>query len=125
MRQLILFGVIGVTQLVADTLIFYLLLKLSITPWIANSISRFLALLLGFALNGAITFRQPDNTASTSKKSFVRLLILWLVLTFVSSELVTLASHYASDHRLLLAKLGVELVLAFVSFFISKTWVYR
>ena len=37
MRQLVLFGVIGVTQLVADTLIFYLLLKLSITPWIANS----------------------------------------------------------------------------------------
>ncbi|MCR6477832.1 GtrA family protein [Variovorax sp. ZS18.2.2] len=125
MRQLILFGVVGVTQLLADTLIFYLLLELSITPWIANSLSRFLALLLGFVLNGAITFRQPDNTASTSKKSFVRLLILWLALTLVSSELVTLASHHVSGPHLLLAKLGVELVLAFVSFFISKTWVYR
>lgn len=125
MRQLFLFGVVGVTQLVADTLIFYLLLKLSLTPWIANSLSRFLALTLGFALNGAITFRQPDNTTSTSKKSFVRLLILWCVLTLVSSGLVTLASHHVSDHRLLAAKLLVELVLAFVSFLISKTWVYR
>jgi putative flippase GtrA len=125
MRQIILFGVIGVTQLLADSLIFYVLVKLSTPPWIANSTSRFLALLLGFALNGALTFRQADNSSTITKKSFFRLLILWAAMTFVSSELVTLASHHVTDLRLLSVKLTVEFLLAFVSFFISKTWVYR
>lgn len=125
MRQIILFGVIGVAQLLADSLIFFVLVKLSILPWIANSASRFLALLLGFALNGAFTFRQADNSSTITKKSFFRLLILWAILTFVSSELITLTSHHVADLQLLLVKLTVEFILAFVSFFISKTWVYR
>ena len=125
MRQIILFGVIGVSQLLADSLIFYVLVKLSVPPWIANSTSRFLALLLGFVLNGSFTFRRVDNSSTITKKSFFRLLTLWVILTFVSSELVTLASHHLADLRLLLVKLTVEFVLAFVSFFISRTWVYR
>lgn len=125
MRQVLLFGFIGVTQLVADSLIFYLLVKLSVQPWMANSTSRLLALLLGFVLNGTFTFRRPEGSSSVSKKSFFRLLLLWAALTFVSSELMTAASHVASDIRLLMIKFGVEFALAFVSFFISKTWVYR
>ena len=125
MRQVILFGFIGVTQLVTDSLIFYLLIKLSVPPWIANSTSRLLAFLLGFVLNGTFTFRRSEGLSAVSKKSFVRLLILWIVLTSVSSELMTIASQHAADMRLLMVKFSVEFALAFVSFFISKTWVYR
>ena len=124
-RQVLLFGFIGVTQLVADALIFYLLVKLSVPPWIANSTSRLFAFLLGFVLNGTFTFRRPEGSSAVSKKSFIRLLLLWVALTFVSSELMTAASHVASDIRLLMIKFAVEFVLAFVSFFVSKTWVYR
>ncbi|MBC7602574.1 MAG: GtrA family protein [Ramlibacter sp.] len=125
MRKIFFFGVIGIIQLLVDALIFYLLMKLSLSPWISNSTSRFLALLLGFVLNGAFTFRRGDNSSTISKKSFFRLLILWAALTLISSELVTLASLHVADLRLIAAKLTIEFLLAFVSFLISKKWVYR
>lgn len=124
-RQIILFGFIGVTQLMTDALIFYLLMKISTPPWIANSTSRLLALFLGFLLNGTFTFRRSKNSSAVNKKSFFRLLILWSILTFVSSEFMTMASRVTTDMRLLAIKLSVEFALAFVSFFISKAWVYR
>lgn len=89
----------------------------------ANVAGRVSGALLGFTLNGRITFAGDDTRIG--RRQFARFLIMWLVTTGLS----TLAMHEIDDRLGLkwawAAKPAVEVVLGVLGFLASRHWVYR
>lgn len=89
----------------------------------ANVAGRVSGALLGFTLNGRITFAGDDTRIG--RRQFARFLGMWLVTTGLS----TLAMHEIDDHLGLkwawAAKPAVEVLLGVLGFLASRHWVYR
>lgn len=124
MRQLVLFLLFGGLQLAIDTGVLILLLSFDFNSWGANVLSRFTAFFFGFLLNGSITFRSTSGERKIGGRTFVRLVLVWVSLTALSSALLTLLIYCFPDTGVAPIKIGVEALMAVFSFFISRAWVY-
>jgi putative flippase GtrA len=123
-RQGLRFVLVGLAQLLLDWALYVLLTGLGAdTAW-ANPLSRFCAMLLGFWGHGRYTFAD-GNGARLGWARLARFLPTWLLLTLLG----TVALDWLEGARGLpaawLAKPAVEAVLAALSFFALRTWVYR
>lgn len=89
----------------------------------ANIAGRISGALLGFTLNGWITFAGDDTRVG--RRQAARFLAMWLVTTALS----TVAMHEIDDRLGLkwawAAKPAVELALGLFGFLASRHWVYR
>ena len=127
MRQPVLFVIAGGLQYLFDTLVYGLLIASGVPVALANVFSRGSAALLGFGFNRYITFAQAGESWSRFTGSLGRFAVLWLTMTIVSS-LLLLAAQFLLGGGLaekVIYKMAVEAVLAVVSFFVSKRWVFR
>lgn len=124
MRQLVFFLLFGGLQLALDAGVLMLLLSFDVNPWGANVLSRFTAFVFGFLLNGSITFRGTSGERRIGGRAFVRLALLWVFLTALSSALLNLLIYSFPDVGVVPIKLGIEALMAVLSFFISRAWVY-
>jgi len=127
MRQLALFVLTGLIQAALDTLLFGVLLSFGVPTAGSNVASRICAALFGFMFNRYVTFGQRADTLRRFGGSLTRYIVLFATLTFISTTSILLLERSfgsAFDDRIVY-KIGVEAVLAFVSFVISKHWVYR
>lgn len=122
-RQGLSFLVVGSGLIVVDWAVFVLLSALGIPPVGANVAGRVVGALVGFAANGGITFRQ-EGTPKYGIHRFVRYVVVWIVLTMLSTALVATLADHLNLRAAWLAKPIVEAGLAVVSFFISRHWVY-
>lgn len=125
MKNLFIFFFVGVTQLVLDTLVFSLLVKFGMDVIISNFISRALAAITGFFLNGKFTFK---NSLSTS--IFIKFWVYWFFMTAMSSLLLilsrkTIAEIIPEGYVDFSSKIIVEFILFFISYLIAKVWVYK
>jgi putative flippase GtrA len=127
MRQPVLFVLVGGFQYLLDAALFGILITVGLGTVPSNITSRAAAAATGFLLNRYVTFSRRNDTVELFSASLFRFVIFWVVMTLVSTGLIQLLEQLAGDSEMqrIFYKLGVEAVLAVVSFFLSRNWVYR
>jgi len=125
LKNIFIFFTVGVTQLLVDTLLFSLMVKLGIDYVIANFTSRAFAAITGFILNGKFTFKKSLSTAV-----FIKFWLYWFLMTALSSLLLLfirsfIATVIPESYVAVCSKITVEFILFFISYIIAKVWVYR
>lgn len=122
-RQGVLFVAVGCILIVVDWGVFVVLSWLRVpTDW-ANVFGRVAGALLGFAINGGVTFQRVGR-ARYSFRRFMRFVIVWSALTALSTLLVVRVAAGLGMEAAWLAKPIVEATLAVISFFAYRHWVY-
>lgn len=89
----------------------------------ANVAGRISGALLGFWLNGRITFAGADN--GMGRRQFGRFVLMWLLTTAASTWALGAIDDAVGLKWAWVAKPAVELVLGVMGFVLSRHWVYR
>ncbi|CAH0066231.1 MAG TPA: hypothetical protein DIC54_12695 [Pseudomonas sp.] len=125
LRQGSAYLIIGVLQLLLDWAVFVLVTAAGLPVVQGNLAGRVAGMLLGFWLNGRITFATADGEQRLGWRRFARFLPLWLLLTTASTLLISSADHALGLQYAWLAKPLVEGGLAVISFLLLRHVVYR
>jgi len=115
--------IIGLVQWLLDWGIMAGLSHLGVPVRAANVCGRTSAALLGFWLNGKITFRA--NGVKLGRVQLARFVLLWVGTTVVGTWAVGAVNDLAGLRMVWLLKPLIEIALAVVAFVISRQWVYR
>ncbi|HZH44650.1 MAG TPA: GtrA family protein [Lysobacter sp.] len=124
LRQGAGYGAVGAIQLLLDWVVFVGLSALGVNTISANLIGRVGGALLGFWLNGVITFRGQGGRRLGWTR-FSRFLLSWTVMSLLSTLAVVLLDRNAGLQWAWLAKPAVDALLALCGFVISRYWIYR
>lgn len=89
----------------------------------ANVAGRISGALLGFWLNGRITFAGDEH--HMGRKQFLRFLVMWLATTVVSTWAIGGIDDWFGLRWAWIAKPAVELALGGVGFLLSRHWIYK
>ncbi len=123
-RQGTSFIIVGLIQLGLDWAIFVAATAVGMPVSPANLLGRVCGMLLGFWLNGRHTFADAGGQRLGWQR-FARFLLLWAVLTAISTLLVSVAASQLGLRYAWLAKPLVEGGLAAASFLLMRRFVYR
>jgi len=115
---------VGSCLILIDWVVFVMLSSLGMAPWSANLAGRAAGAIVGFWANGKVTFAE-SGYSRLGRRRFLRYIVLWSMMTILSTLFVTDLVDYISLEFAWLAKPLVEASLAITSFFISRHWVYR
>ncbi|MGF6710220.1 putative flippase GtrA [Luteibacter sp. W1I16] len=121
--EVFLFVAVGGAQLVVDAATFIGLSHWGLSVPIANVVARMAGALLGFWLNGKITFLKEDERLH--RVHLGRFAMFWLAATAVSTGALALATHTLGLVTAWIIKPVIEILLAIVSFLVSRHWIYR
>jgi putative flippase GtrA len=124
LKQGMSFIVAGALQLLLDWAVFVTLTSLGASPVVGNLAGRVCGALLGFWLNGRVTFADQGQPRLGWRR-FLRFLAVWLTLTLISTVLVASTASQLGLQQAWLAKPIVEGGLAVVAFFLWRHLVYR
>jgi putative flippase GtrA len=122
-RQGRFFVLIGVGQWLVDWGLMVGLSHLGIGVVTANIAGRIGGALLGFWLNGSITFARDGR--GPGWRQFGRYALLWCANTALSTGAVSVIDANFGLHGAWLVKPLVDGLLALGSFLASRHWVYR
>ncbi|MFD0740112.1 GtrA family protein [Lysobacter koreensis] len=114
---------IGIVQWLLDWGVMVGLSHLGLPVEAANVAGRISGALLGFWLNGRITFAGDDT--QVGHRQFVRFVMMWLLTTLISTFAIGAIDDAVGLKWTWLAKPGVELILGGFGFLLSRHWVYR
>ena len=89
----------------------------------ANVLGRVSGALLGFWLNGRITFSGDEHRLG--RKQLARFLMMWLVTTAISTYSMGAIDDWFGLQWAWIAKPAVEIVLGALGFLLSRHWVYK
>lgn len=115
--------IIGIVQWLLDWAVMVALSHHGMPVEPANIVGRISGALLGFWLNGRITFAGDHTTVG--KRQFMRFMLMWLLTTLISTWSIGEINQLAGLKWTWLAKPGVELILGGAGFVLSRNWVYR
>jgi putative flippase GtrA len=118
------FLAVGALQLLVDWALFVALTALGLPAAPANLAGRVGGALLGFWLNGRVTFAHAGS-ARLGWWRFAKFLMVWIPLTLVSTLAITWVTGTLGLAHAWLAKPLVEAMLAVVAFFLWRHVVYR
>ncbi len=90
---------------------------------LANIAGRVSGALVGFWLNGRITF--ADENTAVGQRQLLRFGLMWLLTTAISTWSMGAINQYAGLKWAWLAKPGVEILLGALGFLLSRHWIYR
>lgn len=90
---------------------------------LANVAGRISGALLGYWLNGAITFAGDEH--ALGRTQLQRFVLMWLCTTAISTWAMGSIDDWFGLKWAWLAKPGVELLLGVIGFVLSRHWVYR
>ena len=96
-------------------------LGLGIAP--ANVAGRVCGAMLGYWLNGRVTFAGDDTTLG--RRQLLRFLAMWLCTTAISTVAITRVDDVLGLQWAWLAKPLIEATLGVAGFLLSRHWVYR
>lgn len=96
-------------------------LGLPIEP--ANVAGRISGAILGYWLNGKLTFAGDDT--ALGRTQLQRFLLMWLFTTALSTLAMGSIDDWFGLKWAWLAKPGVEAVLGLIGFVLSRHWVYK
>jgi putative flippase GtrA len=117
------FLAVGLLQVLVDTAIFIALGAAGVAVVPANVVSRTCGALLGFWLNGRVTFASADGHG-LDRGALLRFLTSWLLLTALGSVLLHAVEARFGLHLTWLAKPLVEAFLAVLGFVSLKYFVF-
>lgn len=120
LRRVAVFLLVGGAQFAFDSGLFIALTYCGMTPVWANPLTRFAAAMLGFLLNGKLTFGQSRLT----RGQLSRYVLLWALLTALSTGAVALIGHAIGLQAAWGMKVCIEIVLAMLSFVLMRRWVF-
>lgn len=123
-RQVLSYLLIGGTQFLLDWAMFSLLHWLGLPASPANLIGRASAAVVGFYLNGRFTFAEQGE-GKLGGQRFARFVFAWILMTALSTILVQACVWLWPGPLVYLAKPAIEILLAFLNFFVLKWFVYR
>jgi putative flippase GtrA len=116
------FVIVGIAQAFLDWLVFAAASGVGVPISAANFGGRVAGALLGFWLNGAITFRTDTKL---EQQALLRYAVLWIVACLLSTMgVVALDATFGRDWAWI-GKPIVDAVLGVASFGASRNWVYR
>ena len=115
--------IIGGVQWLVDWGVMVLLSHYGLVVELANVFGRVAGALLGYWLNGKLTFAGDDT--AIGRTQLFRFILMWLGTTAVSTWSLGVIDQYAGLKWAWLAKPGVELCLGVIGFLLSRHWVYR
>lgn len=124
LRQGAAYGAVGAVQLLLDSAMFVGLTALGLQTVPANLAGRVAGALLGFWLNGVLTFRDAAGSRLGWRRLH-RFLASWGVMSVLSTIAVAWIDRGAGLHWAWLAKPAVDAVLALLGFLVSRHWIYR
>lgn len=122
-RDGVKFSVIGAVQVVVDSVTYIGLTTLGVATPPANVCGRIVGALLGFWLNGRVTFAHREQPRLRWR--IARYVALWIVLTIVSTVGLTVIGHHAGLKHTWWAKPVIEIALGLISFLVCRHWVYQ
>ena len=114
---------IGGVQWLVDWGVLVLLSHWGMAVEPANVAGRVAGALLGYWLNGKLTFAGDDTTVGRTQ--LTRFVLMWLGTTAISTWSLGSIDHALGLKWAWLAKPAVELALCVVGFVLSRHWVYR
>ncbi|MCL1635627.1 GtrA family protein [Luteimonas sp. SX5] len=115
--------VIGGIQWLVDWGVMVGLSHLGMAVEPANILGRISGALLGYWLNGKLTFAGDDT--AVGRTQLQRFVMMWLCTTAVSTWSMGAIDDYLGLKWAWLAKPGVELALGVIGFVLSRHWVYK
>ncbi|HEY2395739.1 MAG TPA: GtrA family protein [Rudaea sp.] len=117
------FSLVGAAQVAIDSMTYIVLTQFGLETGIANVCARCAGAMLGFWLNGVVTFCRDGQPRLRMR--LARYLILWTVLTFASTvSLIEIAASNGLASTWWCKPL-IEITLGVGSFILSRHWVYR
>ena len=114
---------IGGVQWLVDWGVMVLLSHYGLRIGAANVAGRISGALLGFWLNGKITFAGDEH--EIGRTQLQRFLLMWVVMTVTSTVAIEAIDDLLGRRNAWLAKPLVEIALGVIGFFGSRQWVYR
>jgi putative flippase GtrA len=123
LRDGVRFSVVGIIQVVVDSATYIALTKFGLATAPSNICGRVAGAVLGFWLNGRITFARNEQPRLRAR--LVRYLVLWITLTAISTGALLWIADHAGLARTWWCKPLIEIVLGLTSFLLSRHWVYR
>ena len=114
---------IGGVQWLVDWGVMVLLSHFGMVIELANVLGRVAGALLGYWLNGRLTFAGDDT--AIGRTQLFRFIVMWLGTTAVSTWSMGQIDDVSGLKWAWLAKPAIELALGVVGFFLSRHWVYR
>lgn len=115
--------VIGGLQWLVDWGVMVALSHLGLRIGVANVAGRVSGALLGFWLNGRITFTGDEHTIG--RRQLLRFVVMWLVMTALSTVAIEAIDGLLGRKWAWLGKPLIELTLGLIGFVGSRQWVYR
>lgn len=94
---------------------------LAIAP--ANLAGRVSGALLGYWLNGKLTFAGEGH--ALGRKQLLRFLMMWVCTTALSTWAMSVVDARFGLTAAWLAKPAIEIALAVVGFLLSRHWIYK
>ncbi len=89
----------------------------------ANVAGRVSGAVLGFWLNGRITFAGDEH--HMGRKQFMRFLVMWLATTVLSTWAIGGIDDWFGLRWAWMAKPAIELALGGIGFLLSRHWIYK
>ncbi|KPN16566.1 GtrA family protein [Luteimonas terrae] len=89
----------------------------------ANVIGRITGALLGYWLNGKLTFAGDGTAMGTTQ--FQRFMLMWVTTTLVSTWAMSQIDDVLGLKWVWLAKPAIELALGAIGFVLSRYWIYK
>lgn len=89
----------------------------------ANVAGRVSGALLGYWLNGKLTFAANDT--ALGRTQLQRFLMMWLCTTVISTWSLGAIDDHLGLKWAWLAKPGLELALGIIGFMLSRHWIYK
>ena len=114
---------IGILHWLVDWGVMVLLTHYGMQVEAGNVLGRVSGALLGYWLNGKLTFAGEDT--ALGRTQLTRFVLMWLGTTIVSTLALGSIDDVAGLKWAWLAKPGVEVVLGAIGFFLSRHWVYK
>jgi putative flippase GtrA len=113
---------VGIAQAFLDWIVFVIASGAGVPISAANLGGRIAGALLGFRLNGAITFRTDEMPDC---RSFLRYVALWLATCLLSTIGVVVMDATSGRRWAWIVKPVIDALLGIASFAASRNWVYR
>lgn len=121
--QALRFTIVGVILMAIDAGIFGILHAFGVPVTPANVTSRACAALASFWLNGRFSFANHGEPTAHHIR-FGRYLTWWLLMTLTSTVSLNLVKFALPPESVYAAKPIIEFVLAVISFFVARHWIY-
>ena len=114
---------IGGVQWLLDWGVMVLLSHLGLAIEPANICGRISGAMLGFWLNGKLTFAADDT--HVGRHAAMRFLVMWIALTVLNTWIVAHLDDAFGLRMAQLLKPGADLLSGGIGFLLSRHWVYR